>query len=117
MSNHHKMNYIEFPAKNMYETKMFFANAFNWTFQDYGMEYCAITNAGIDGGFYKSDLVSKTENGSVLIVLYSDCLKDSEKAIVEAEGSIIKPIFEFPGGQRFHFCDPNGNEFAAWSDK
>lgn len=117
MSNHHKINYVEFPAKDMYKTKMFFAKAFNWQFQDYGLEYCAFFGAGIDGGFYKSDQNSSTDNGSVLIVLYSENLTETQKIVEEVGGSIIKAIFEFPGGRRFHFGDPNGNEFAVWSDK
>ncbi len=117
MSNHHKINYVEFPAKNMYKTKIFFAKAFDWKFQDYGTEYCAFFGAGIDGGFYQSDKSCSTDNGSALIVLYSDSLENTQTIIEQAGGSIIKPIFEFPGGRRFHFGDPNGNEFAVWSDK
>ncbi len=117
MSNHHKINYVEFPAKNMYKTKIFFAKVFDWTFQDYGLEYCAFFGAGIDGGFYKSEKKSSTDNGSALIVLYSERLEETQKEVEEAGAKIIKPIFEFPGGKRFHFGDPNGNEFAVWSDK
>ncbi len=117
MSNHHKINYVEFPAKNMYKTKTFFSKAFGWRFQDYGLEYCAFSGAGIDGGFFKSPLVTSTENGAVLIVLYSDSLEDSLDIILQAGGGLVKPIFDFPGGRRFHFSDPNGNEFAMWSDK
>jgi uncharacterized protein len=115
--NHHKIDYVEFPAKDMYKTKMFFAEAFGWKFQDYGTEYCAFFESGLQGGFFKSDKVSSTENGSVLIVLYSNSLEISEKKILSAGGKIVKSIFEFPGGRRFHFSDPNGNEFALWSDK
>lgn len=117
MTNHHKINYVEFPAKNMYKTKMFFAKAFGWKFQDYGLEYCAFFDAGIDGGFYKSENKMSTDSGSALIVLYSDSLEKTQKIIEEAGGTVIKEIFEFPGGRRFHFGDPNGNEFAVWSDK
>jgi len=117
MSHHHKINYVEFPAKDMYKTKMFFAKAFGWKFQDYGTEYCAFSSAGIDGGFFKSSLVSESKTGSVLIVLYSEHLESSIKDIEQAGGKIVKEIFEFPGGRRFHFADPNGNEFAVWSDK
>ena len=108
---------MEFPAKNMYKTKMFFAKAFGWKFQDYGVEYCAFFGAGIDGGFFKSNKNCSTDNGSVLIVLYSDSLETTQKVVEEAGGVIIKAIFEFPGGRRFHFADPSGNEFAVWSDK
>jgi len=117
MSDHHKINYIEFPAKDMYETKKFFAEVFGWKFQDYGPDYCAFFESGMDGGFFKSDQVSDSETGGVLVVLYSDDLDQSQKSIENAGGSIKKAVFDFPGGQRFHFCDPNGNEFAVWSDQ
>jgi predicted enzyme related to lactoylglutathione lyase len=117
MSNHHKINYIEFPAKDMYKTKMFFSNAFAWKFQDYGPDYCAFFESGMDGGFFKSDQVSNADSGSVLVVLYSDDLDQSQQSIEAAGGSIKRAIFDFPGGRRFHFCDPSGNEFAVWSDQ
>jgi len=117
VSKHHKIDYVEFPSKDMYKTKMFFAKAFDWKFQDYGTEYCAFSGAGIDGGFFKSDRVCSTESGSVLIVLYSETLEETLTIVEEAGGKVIKSIFEFPGGRRIHFADPNGNEFAVWSDK
>jgi len=117
MQNHEKINYVEFPAKNIESSKKFFINVFGWEFTDYGPEYVAFANAGLNGGFYKSDLNSSTSNGSALIVFYSESLTDTEVKIEEAGGSIVKQIFSFPGGRRFHFSDPNGNEFAVWSDK
>ena len=117
MSQHHKIDYVEFPAKDMYKTKNFFGKAFNWTFQDYGPDYCAFFSSGVDGGFFKSDLVSSSEAGGALIVLYSNELESTQSIIEENGGKIVKPIFAFPGGRRFHFADPNGNEFAVWSDK
>jgi len=116
MSTHHKINYVEFPAIKMAETKLFFAKVFDWKFQDYGSEYCAITNAGIDGGFFKSSQTSLTENGSTLLVLFSETLESTQKSVEFAGGKIIKPIFEFPGGRRFHFTEPSGNEFAVWGE-
>ncbi len=116
MSNHEKINYIEFPAKDMQVTKDFLATTFGWEFVDYGPDYCSITNAGIDGGFFKSDLSVSTATGSALIVLYSNNLEQTQAKIEKAGGNIIKTIFSFPGGRRFHFSDPNGNEFAVWSD-
>jgi len=116
MNQHEKINYIEFPAKNIQTTKSFFKKVFNWTFVDYGPEYTAFSNQGLDGGFYKSELSSSTSNGSALIVFYSDNLEQTQSKIEAAGGSIIKPIFEFPGGRRFHFTDPNNNEYAVWSD-
>jgi len=117
MNEHEKINYVEFPAKDIEAVKRFFTAAFNWSFVDYGPDYSAFSNEGIDGGFFKSDLISSTENGAALIVLYSDDLDKTESKIENAGGSIIKPIFSFPGGRRFHFGDPNGNEYAVWSDK
>ena len=116
MNEHEKINYVEFPAKDIEATKMFFNSVFGWSFVDYGPEYTAFSNEGIDGGFYKSDLSASTGNGSALIVFYSKDLDETLSKIRNAGGSIIKPIFSFPGGRRFHFCDPGGNEYAVWSD-
>ena len=116
MNEHEKINYVEFPAKDIEATKLFFSKAFGWSFQDFGNEYTAFSNQGIDGGFFKSDLSVSAENGSALIVFYSNNLEGTLAKIESAGGSVIKPIFAFPGGRRFHFSDPNGNEYAVWSD-
>jgi len=117
MNDHEKINYVEFPAKDIDSAKRFFSAAFNWSFNDYGPDYSAFSNEGIDGGFFKSDLSSSAEQGAALIVFYSNDLDKTKLKIESAGGSIIKPIFSFPGGRRFHFSDPNGNEYAVWSDK
>jgi hypothetical protein len=116
MNDHEKINYVEFPARDIEKTKAFFTTVFGWSFVDYGSEYTAFSNAGLDGGFFKSPLTSSTENGSALIVFYSQNLDKTRSTIEDAGGSIVKPIFSFPGGRRFHFCDPNGNEYAVWSE-
>ena len=116
MNEHEKINYVEFPAKDIEATKAFFNSAFGWTFVDYGPEYTAFSNEGLDGGFYKSDLSVSTEAGSALIVFYSKDIERTQLKIENAGGTIIKPIFSFPGGRRLHFGDPNGNEYAVWSD-
>ncbi len=117
MNNHEKINYVEFPAKDLSATKNFFINAFSWSFVDYGEDYCAFSDHGLDGGFFRSDLTASTKNGSALIVFYSDDLENTENKIKRAGGKIIQAIFDFPGGRRFHFSEPSGNEFAVWSDK
>ncbi len=117
MPAHEKINYIEFPAKDMQATKTFFSTVFGWTFEDFGPDYIAFSNQGIDGGFFKSELHSSTKNGSALTVFYSNDLDATLSKIQQSGGLIIQPIFSFPGGRRFHFSDPNGNEFAVWSDK
>ena len=116
MNEHEKINYVELPAKNIELVKAFFTSVFGWSFVDYGPDYTAFSNQGLDGGFFKSDLSVSTENGSALIVFYSKNLEQTRSKIENAGGSIIKPIFSFPGGRRFHFSDPNGNEYAVWSD-
>ena len=116
MNEHEKINYVEFPAKNIEAAKDFFATVFGWSFIDYGPEYSAFSSEGIDGGFFQSDLSASTKNGSALIVFYSKDLEQTQAKIVRAGGSIVKPIFSFPGGRRFHFADPNENEYAVWSD-
>lgn len=111
-----KINYIELPATDIEGTKRFFAQAFGWQFIDYGPDYAAISGAGLDGGFYKSTLRATTETGSALMVLYSKDLQTALSRVTGAGGKIVKPIFSFPGGRRFHFTDPSGNEYAVWSE-
>ena len=112
-----KISYVEFPARNIAATKAFFSSVFGWKFTDYGAEYSAFDNAGLAGGIYQSELCASTDTGSVLIVFYSAALEQTQQRIEQAGGKIIKPIFSFPGGRRFHFSEPSGNEFAVWSDK
>lgn len=117
MQQHEKIDYIEWPASNLEATKQFFSNAFGWTFTDYGPEYCDFSNEGMNGGFYKSDKKAATETGSALVIFYSKDLEATQQKVEEAGGKIVKDIFSFPGGRRFHFTEPSGNEFAVWSDK
>ncbi len=116
MHENEKINYVEFPTTDIEATKAFFTKTFGWSFVDYGPEYAAFENEGLDGGFFKSELSVSTDNGSALIVFYSKALEDTQAKIENAGGKIIKPVFSFPGGRRFHFCDPCNNEYAVWSD-
>jgi len=117
MSNHLKINYLEIPAHDLEAVKSFFTQVFDWQFTDYGPDYCAFADsAGIDGGFYRSSQTSTVDQGSVLIVFYSEDLSATQDLIVSAGGKINLQMFSFPGGQRFHFLDPCGNEFAVWSE-
>ncbi|GAA5522764.1 VOC family protein [Aliifodinibius salicampi] len=117
MSKHESINYVEFPSNNLSATKEFFKKVFGWSFEDYGPEYTAFADAGLEGGFFKADQKSSTENGAALIIFYSNDLEATQAKIQEAGGKIIKPIFSFPGGRRFHFTEPSGNELAVWSDQ
>ncbi|OGB24685.1 MAG: glyoxalase [Burkholderiales bacterium RIFCSPLOWO2_02_FULL_57_36] len=116
MNEHEKINYVEYPAKDIGATKRFFEAAFGWSFADYGPDYSAFSNQGLDGGFFKSELASTSENGGALIVFYSQNLESTEAKVKKAGGVISKEIFAFPGGRRFHFIEPSGNEFAVWSE-
>jgi len=116
MSQHHKINYVEFPSVDLDATRSFFENCFDWSFVDFGPDYTSFSGQGLDGGFFRSDLHASTDNGSALVVLYSDGLEETQSAVEAAGGRIVKPIFSFPGGCRFHFVEPAGNEFAVWSE-
>ncbi|MGJ8669853.1 MAG: VOC family protein [Oceanococcus sp.] len=116
MNQHEIINYIELPAKNMAATKAFFQAAFAWAFVDSGPDYTAFSNQGLDGGFYSADLASTPQNGGALIVFYSENLEETLAKVEHAGGTIAKTIFPFPGGRRFHFVEPSGNEFAVWSE-
>jgi predicted enzyme related to lactoylglutathione lyase len=115
MSAHETINYVEYPARDLAGTKRFFQQVFGWAFEDYGPDYAAFSGQGLDGGFFKSGLAARTDRGSALVVFRSENLEDTLARVVAAGGEVVKPIFSFPGGRRFHFTEPSGNEFAVWS--
>ena len=117
MPEHGKLNYVEFPAEDLQATKRFFNRTFGWEFVDYGPDYTSFANEGLDGGFFRASLRSEALSGSALLVFYSNALQQTLEQVVLNGGEILKPIFSFPGGRRFHFKEPSGNEFAVWSDK
>lgn len=109
------INYVELPVLDMAAAKAFYTEAFGWAYEDYGPTYAAFTNAGIDGGFDGSKEKAPSRNGA-LVVLFEKDLEACQARVETAGGVIVKPIFEFPGGKRFQFTDPCGNELAVWSD-
>lgn len=117
MNIHEKINYVEFPASNIPATKSFFSNCFGWVFTDYGSEYTAFNDEGLDGGFYQTGPASTPVKGGALLVFYSNDLETTLQKVQDAGGTIAKKIFSFPGGRRFHFYEPSGNELAVWSDR
>ena len=117
MNTHHHFNYIELPATDLSAMKSFYGTAFGWTFVDWGDTYVAIQGAGVEGGFDGSSGQRKPSNQGVLVILYSDDLTASEHAVIQAGGIISVPAFDFPGGRRFQFTDPSGNELGVWSLK
>ena len=114
-----KLNYVEYPSQDLEATKLFFNQVFGWTFSDFGEEYTAFSakQAGLNGGFYRSSKASITSQGAALLVFYSPDLEAIQTKILAAGGTITKPTFHFPGGRRFHFTEPSGNELAVWSDR
>ena len=108
------ISYIEFKAKDLKEIKKFYNSTFGWVFKDWGDNYVSFSESGVKGGFEKTD--TDIKNG-VLIVLYHEDLEKVKGAIETNDGKITKDIFEFPGGRRFHFEDPSGNELSVWSEK
>jgi len=111
--NDNHINYVEFKANDLEAIKTFYQQAFNWSFTDYGPTYTAFSESGLAGGFDKT--TDKIVNGA-LVVLYHHDLISLKTKVIQAGGSISKDIFTFPGGKRFHFMDPSGNELAVWSD-
>lgn len=108
------INYIEFPATDLERTRAFYGETFGWTFVDYGPRYLAVEGAGVDGGFTLD--TKPCADGGVLVVLYHGELREIQARIRDMGGRITREIFAFPGGHRFHFRDPNGNELAVWSE-
>ncbi len=113
MKNNH-ITYIEFKAQDIERVRKFYVNVFEWDFTDYGPTYTSFSESGVAGGFEKSD--EPIINGA-LIVLYHQSLEATKEKVITNGGKISKDIFSFPGGRRFHFTDPSGNELAVWSDK
>jgi predicted enzyme related to lactoylglutathione lyase len=110
---HHAIDYIEFGVTDMADAKRFYTAAFGWQFNDYGPDYAGIrAGDGEAGGLRLEPTVAP---GGPLVILYSADLDASLAAVREAGGEITEAPFDFPGGRRFHFSDPSGNELAVWS--
>lgn len=117
MPTNRQIDYLEFPAADLERAKSFYSEVFGWRFEDYGPDYCAFNDGRLDGGFYRASLRSTVADGSALVILYAEDLPGTRQRVIDAGGTIVREIFSFPGGRRFHFADPNGNELAVWSDR
>lgn len=111
--NDRQIDYIELNVSDMARAKAFYGKAFDWSFTDYGPEYCEFTDGRMTGGF--TTTAPARPAGGPLVILYADDLATVQQRIEAAGGKIAKPIFGFPGGRRFHFEDPDGYELAVWS--
>ena len=108
-----RIDYIEFSVKSVPDAKRFYGNAFGWRFEDYGPDYASFADGRLSGGFQTA---KEVRAGGPLVVIYAADLEAMERRVTQAGGKIVRPIFSFPGGRRFHFSDPSGNELAVWSD-
>jgi hypothetical protein len=111
--SHHHFDFIELPTVDLPAAKAFYGAAFGWTFVDYGDDYADIVGAGVRGGLRKVD--ARPPRGGALVVLSSNDLAASEAAVTKA-GATITERHEFPGGKRFQFLDPSGNELGVWTE-
>jgi len=109
-----KIDYIELHASDIEVSKRFYSAVFGWKFEDYGPEYTSFHDGRVAGGF--TTRIPSPVQG-LLVVIYCGDLDAAQKKIREAGGTMVKDTFSFPGGRRFHFADPNGNELAVWSDQ
>ena len=109
-----RVDYVEFPAKDLEQIKAFYTGVFGWKFTDYGPTYSSFADGRLNGGFTTEMQVGA---GGALVVIYAIDLEAVVAAVGQSGGKIVKETFEFPGGRRFHFSDPSGNELAVWSDK
>ena len=112
-SPHHRIDYIELAVTDIAEAKRFYGAAFGWTFTDYGPSYASFADGRLDGGFRKE---AEVRRGGPLVILYSANLEETERQVRAAGGNVFN-LHAFPGGRRFHFTDPSGNELAVWADK
>jgi hypothetical protein len=112
-SHNNQIDYIEFPAVDIPKIKEFYSSVFGWKFEDYGPDYTSFADGRIAGGFTKD---APLPVKGILVVLYASDLEGTEAKVKAAGASVTKEIFSFPGGRRFHFKDPSGNELAVWSE-
>ena len=112
---HHTINYIELAAPDLEASKAFYAEVFGWTFNDYGSDYAGIRAPDGHGEAGGLNPHRAAGSGLPLVIIYSDDLDATVAAVLTAGGRVTEEPNEFPGGRRFHFADPGGNELAAWA--
>ena len=111
---HHAIDYVEFTVTDVAEAKRFYTAAFDWKFNDYGPDYAGIQGPTQEVGGLRKD--ASVTAGGPLVVLYSHALDDTLAKVKAAGGRVVSEPYDFPGGRRFHFTDPSGNELAVWSE-
>jgi uncharacterized protein len=112
---HHTIDYVELAAPDLEASRRFYADVFGWSFNDYGPDYAGIRSPDGDGEVGGLNPERPSGPGLPLVIVYSDDLEATAEAVRAAGGRITEEPFEFPGGRRFHFADPGGNELAVWT--
>ncbi|MDQ0576655.1 VOC family protein [Agromyces albus] len=125
MARHHQhgipmsIDYVEISVTDMAAAREFYGAAFGWEFNSYGDGYSGIRTAAEEGAAEAGGLVLADEvtRGGPFVLLYSDDLNATAAAVTDAGGEIVDGPYEFPGGRRFHFVDPSGNELGVWAEQ
>ncbi len=112
---HHCVDYVEIAASDLEANKSFFTGLFGWKFTDYGPDYVAFDDGRLNGGFHRVDAADIPAASAALVVFFSNDLPATQAKVEELGGKISKPVFEFPGGRRFHFLGPDQIEYAVWA--
>ena len=114
-NTHHTIDYVEFAAPDLDASKTFYSEVFGWTFNDYGSDYAGIQAPHGDGESGGLSRHGTAGSGLPLVIIYSDGLDATVEAVRTSGGRVTEAPYAFPGGRRFHFTDPGGNELAVWS--
>ena len=109
-----QIDYIEIPVTDPAKARDFFAALYGWSFEDWGPDYISFNDGRLDGGFRRAEEPAPATG--VLVIFFSSELERDRDRVVELGGTISQDIFSFPGGRRFHFLDPGGNEYAIWAE-
>lgn len=102
--------YVEIPSANLDASKAFYQKAFGWALTDFGPSYSSTMTLTVNIGL-QGDAADATR--APLAVLEVPDLEAALRAVTQAGGAVTRPIFSFPGGRRFQFRDPGGNELAV----
>lgn len=116
MKREGRIDYVEFASCEPAASRRFFEQAFGWRFEEYGPDYVAFDDGELQGGFFRGKAAT-TGTGAPLVVLYAAQLAPVQAAVEAHGGTVVKPVFAFPGGRRFQFIEPGGNELAVWSER
>lgn len=112
-----RLDYVEFASRDPAASRRFFEQVFGWSFVDYGPDYTAFDDGRFQGGFFRAEPQTASGGGAPLLVMYADDLPPMLEAVLAQGGQVVKPVFAFPGGSRFQFLEPGGNELAVWSER